>query len=176
MNWTELLTSEIESAYSTTAKLLDKVDPGSLGWKPQSGANWMTTGQLLEHIATACGPGCRAFLTNEWGLPPGKTWNDLPPEEILPPAEKLPSVASLQLAKDELARDKALALQIIEQAGEDNLENKQVCAPWSPDKKSELGIQMLKMIEHLERHKDQLFYYLKLQGKPVNTMDLWGQL
>jgi len=31
------------------------------------------------------------------------------------------------------------------------------------------------MIQHLDRHKVQLFYYLKLQGKPVNTADLWGQ-
>jgi hypothetical protein len=31
------------------------------------------------------------------------------------------------------------------------------------------------MIQHLERHEGQLFYYLKLQGKPVNTVDLWGQ-
>ncbi len=30
------------------------------------------------------------------------------------------------------------------------------------------------MIEHLKQHKGQLFYYLKLQGKPVNTSDLWG--
>jgi hypothetical protein len=31
------------------------------------------------------------------------------------------------------------------------------------------------MTQHLERHKSQLFYYLKLQGKKVNTVDLWGQ-
>lgn len=174
MNWTQLLKCEIESAYSTTAKLLDKVDPGSLGWKPQTGTNWLTTGQLLKHIVTACGPGCKAFLTGEWGLPPGMTWKDLPPEEILPPAEKFPSIESVQQARYELAEDKALALQIVDQAGEDGLANQQVTAPWSPEKPSALGFQVLKMIEHLERHKDQLFYYLKLQGKPVNTINLYG--
>jgi hypothetical protein len=30
------------------------------------------------------------------------------------------------------------------------------------------------MLGHLTQHKGQLFYYLKLQGKPVNTGDLWG--
>jgi hypothetical protein len=30
------------------------------------------------------------------------------------------------------------------------------------------------MIQHLAQHKGQLFYYLKLQGKPVNTAHLWG--
>jgi hypothetical protein len=29
-------------------------------------------------------------------------------------------------------------------------------------------------IHHLQQHKGQLFYYLKLQGKPVNTEHLWG--
>jgi uncharacterized damage-inducible protein DinB len=33
---------------------------------------------------------------------------------------------------------------------------------------------MLFMVEHLNQHKGQLFYYLKLQGKPVKTPDLWG--
>jgi hypothetical protein len=37
-----------------------------------------------------------------------------------------------------------------------------------------LGRYLLQMVQHLDRHKGQLFYYLKLQGKPVNTADLWG--
>ena len=175
MNWTQLLKHEIESAYSTTAKLLDKVDPATFGWKPDTGHNWMTVGQLLKHITEACGVGCKAFVTDEWRLPPGKTWTDLAPEEIMPPAEKMPSIQSIEEVKAELAKDKALALEMIDKAGEDALANKQVAAPWAPGKKSILGYQLLNMIHHLERHKAQLFYYLKLQGKPVNTMDLWGE-
>jgi len=37
-----------------------------------------------------------------------------------------------------------------------------------------LGHHLLQMVEHLNSHKSQLFYYLKMQGKPVNTGDLWG--
>jgi uncharacterized damage-inducible protein DinB len=37
-----------------------------------------------------------------------------------------------------------------------------------------LGQHLLHMIQHLDRHKAQLFYYLKLQGQKVNTADLWG--
>jgi hypothetical protein len=44
MNWTQLLTTEIELTYSTTARLLDTVDPDRLDWKPQTGSNWMTVG------------------------------------------------------------------------------------------------------------------------------------
>jgi hypothetical protein len=29
-------------------------------------------------------------------------------------------------------------------------------------------------VEHLGNHQSQLFYYLKLMGKPVNTMHLYG--
>ncbi len=50
MNWTQLLNGEIETAYRSTANLLDKVDPAGLDWKPATGSNWMTVGQLLKHI------------------------------------------------------------------------------------------------------------------------------
>ena len=37
-----------------------------------------------------------------------------------------------------------------------------------------LGRRLLQMVEHLNQHKGQLFYYLKLQGVPVHTGNLWG--
>jgi len=175
MNWTQFLKSEIETTYTTTAGLLDKVDRGSLNWKPQSGDNWMTVGQLLRHITNACGAGCKGFLSGDWGLPEGKKLEDLSPEEMMPPAEKLPSIESVEKAKDLLAKDKTTALQMIDQAGEHDLANKEIVAPWAPGAAFALGFHLLKMIQHLERHESQLFYYLKLQGKPVNTVDLWGQ-
>lgn len=174
MNWTGLLQSEIETTYRTTASLLDKVDPDSLGWKPATGSNWMTTGQLLKHISDGCGAAFRAFVTGDWGLPPGVKMEDIPPEQMLPPAEKLPTIGSVALAKRLLEEDKALALGMIEQAGESDLDSKQMAAPWAPGIEYPLGRHLLQMVQHLERHKSQLFYYLKLQGKPVNTADLWG--
>ncbi len=174
MNWTQLLMTEIEDTYRTTACLLAKVDPDGLDWKPATGSNWMTVGQLLKHISEGCGAGCRAFVTGDWGLPPGVKIEDLPPEEMLPPAEKLPSVGSVSEAIRLLSEDKAVAVQTVEQAGEDDLANKQLAAPWAPGAEYALGRQLLQMVQHLDRHKSQLFYYLKLQGKPVNTGDLWG--
>jgi DinB superfamily len=174
MKWTELLKSEIETSYATTAKLLDKVDSGSLQWKPATGGNWMTVGQLLMHISNACGAGCKGFVTGDWGLPPGKKLEDIPPEEMMPPAEKLPTIESVDQAKKLLAEDKAVALQMIDRAGESDLEIRKFPAPWAPSVPMPLGRHLLMMIQHLERHKSQLFYYLKLQGKPVDTTDLWG--
>ena len=174
MKWAELLKSEIETSYTTTAKLLDKVDGGSLNWKPASGQNWMTTGQLLMHIANACGAGCKGFVTGDWGLPEGKKIEDLAPEEMMPPAEKLPTIESVAQAKELLAEDKAVALEMIDRAGEGELENRKLAAPWTPSDSKPLGQYLLMSIQHLDRHKSQLFYYLKLQGKRVDTTDLWG--
>jgi len=174
VNWTELLKHEIESTYASTEKLMDKVDTKSLDWKPESGSNWMTVGQLLKHISEGCGTGCRGFVTSDWGLPTGTKMEDLPPEEMMPPAEKLPTVKSVEEARKLLSEDKALALQMIDQAGEHDLANKEVSAPWAAGSSSVLGWHLLQMVKHLDRHKSQLFYYLKLQGKLVNTMDLWG--
>lgn len=176
MDWTQFLNKEMANAYAATEKLIDKVEPDSLGWKPATGANWMTMGQLLKHITEACGVGCKGFVTGEWGLPEGKTWKDLTPEEMFPPAEKLPSIDSVAQARDLLEKDRALAFEMINEAGEDNLANRNVAAPWSPAAPCALGFHLLKMIEHLERHEGQLFYYLKLRGKPVNTVDLWGEM
>ena len=55
MNWTELLKSEIDAVYHATEDLMKMVEPDRLSWKPETGDNWMTTGQLLHHITSACG-------------------------------------------------------------------------------------------------------------------------
>jgi uncharacterized damage-inducible protein DinB len=174
VNWTQLLKAETESVYGTTLRLLDKVDANSLEWKPATGSNWMTVGQLLKHISEGCGSGFKGFVTGDWGLPEGKTMADLTPEEMFPPAEKLPAVESVSEVRRLLTKDKAQALQLLDEIGENELANREISAPWAPDVKLPLGCHLLHMIQHLDKHKSQLFYYLKLQGKPVNTTDLWG--
>jgi uncharacterized damage-inducible protein DinB len=162
MNWTDFLKQEIETNYKATLGLLDKVDGGSLGWKPQSGSNWMTVGQLLKHITEACGFGCRAFVTGDWTLPDGGKMDEVPAKQMIPPAEMLPSVESIDEVRKLLADDINLALAMVEQAGEDNLCISMVAAPWAPDVKQSLGWMVHQMIQHLNQHKGQLFYYLKL--------------
>ena len=77
MNWTELLKNEMEIAFSVTEKLIERVDNSTLGWKPATGGNWMTVGQLLKHLSESCGAGCRGFITGDWGLPEGMDMKDL---------------------------------------------------------------------------------------------------
>jgi len=173
MNWTELLKAEIESSYSVTEKLLDLVDDRTLEWKPFTGINWMTTGQLLKHLTESCGAAFRGIITGDWGLPEGMDFSQLSPEEMLPPAEKMPTIAGVDEAKRLVREDKKVALQLLSSCSEEDLALKPAPVPWDPSQRA-LGHRLLQMIDHLKQHKGQLFYYLKLQGMPVKTVDLWG--
>jgi len=172
MNWKELLQTEMEAAYKGTERLVSMVEDSQLGWKPATGQNWMTTGQLLKHISDACGMAIKGFVTGDWGLPEGMDLKDLKPEEMLLPAEKMPAVANVADALKLLAEDKKTGLDLLAQCREDDLANRPAPAPWD-DREMVLGHRLLQMIYHLQIHKAQLFYYLKLQGKPVGTADLW---
>ncbi|MFB3788225.1 MAG: DinB family protein [bacterium] len=173
MNWKDLLQTEIESAYKGAELLIGMVEDSRLDWKPATGQNWMTTGQLLMHITNACGAPIKGFVTGDWGMPEGMDVKDLKPEEMLPSAEKMPTIGSVAEAKKLLAEDKQTAMDMLARCAEDDLANKPTPAPWD-NTSPVLGYRVHQMIHHLHIHKAQLFYYLKLQGQNVNTMHLWA--
>ncbi len=173
MNWTNLLTNEIESVYHAALGLVDFVDEDKLVWKPATGSNWMTTAQLLMHLTNACGAGMKGLITGDWGLPEGMDINNIPPENMLPPAEKMPAIGSATEVRRLLESDRLCALDMIAKAGEERLASEQLATPWNPVRLL-LGYQFLLMVKHLDQHKAQLFFYLKLQGKPLHTGHLWG--
>ena len=119
MNWTDLLEREMEEAYDATQGLFDLVNDDELEWKPGTGSNWMTTGQLLRHLTIACGAPCMGYVTGDWGLPEGMSFDDVFPDARLPTAEEMPSVTSVAEARRDLAADKKLALAMVARAGED---------------------------------------------------------
>lgn len=174
MNWKTLLHHELEYLYRVTDGLFELVDDESLDWKPATGGNWMTTGQLLMHIAWGNGPGFKGFATCDWGLPEGLSFEEMAPEEILPPAEKMPTVESVAHARELLADDRKLAFDVLAGLSEEELATRELAAPWNPGESFALGRHLLHSIRHTLQHKGQLFYYLKLQGKPVDTHSLWG--
>jgi uncharacterized damage-inducible protein DinB len=137
------------------------------------GSNWMTVGQVLMHCTNACGSGIKGFITGDWGLPEGMKFEDIPPDQMMPPAEKMPSVENVDQALELLAEDRQVALKHIAEAGEANLLGKRFAAPWGGPEVT-LFQHLYHMIGHLGQHKGQLFYYLKLLGKDVNTSHLWG--
>lgn len=174
MNWKQLLQDELDYLYRVTDGLFAMVDEETLGWKPTSGENWMTTGQLLRHIASSNGPGFKGFVTGDWGLPEGMSFEDMEPADMLPPAEKMPTVDSVAQARDLLAEDRKLAVKVLAEVSEQDLAGRELAAPWNPSETFALGRHLLHSIRHSLQHKGQLFYYLKLQGKPVDTQHLWG--
>jgi uncharacterized damage-inducible protein DinB len=173
LNWRELLTEEIEYGYAVADKVMALVDDDKLDWKPETGDNWMNTGQLLKHIATCCGPTFSGFVTGDWRMPADFDPKDMKPEDMLPPAETLPTIDNVAAARNELADDKQLTLDMLAKVPDEDLDNKPAPAPWDP-RPTILGHRLLSMVLHIAQHKGQLYYYLKLQGKPVNTSDLWG--
>ena len=116
----------------------------------------------------------KGFVTGDWTPPEGAAPEDASEEGMMPPAEKMPTVETVAQAKEMLAGDKQLAFEMIEQAGEEDLAKKEIAAPWNPTEQFPLGRHLMHMVHHLAGHKAQLFYYLKLQGKPVHTGSLWG--
>ncbi len=92
-------------------------------------------------------------------------------EDMLPKAEKMPTIASVAEARRRLAADHELAAEMLAEASEQRLQTK--CPAHPGPRPMPLGQHLLGMIHHLGAHKSQLFYYLKLQGKPVNTHILW---
>jgi len=168
-----ILTKEAETTYSITEKLFYLVSNNELTWFPPVGKNWMTVGQLLMHCSNyGCGKAVQGFVKGDWGLPDGTRIEDLNTEDHIPPPSVLPSVESVEQALELLADDKKLALNCIAEVDETKLLDKEFLAPWGGPELT-LFEHLMQMIAHLTQHKGQLFYYLKLQGKDVNTRDLW---
>lgn len=173
MDMKPLVMGSVGYAYGVTEKLIRLVSEDRLDWKPSSGKNWMTVGQLLKHLAEACGHSSICFITGNWITPDGVDLSKLSPGEMLLPSEDLPAVSSVEAALQMLAADKAQLLTHLNEVSEDDLQNRTCGAPWDP-MQLPLGNRILQMVEHLNSHKAQLFFYLKLQGLPVNTSNLWG--
>ncbi len=95
-------------------------------------------------------------------------------ESMLPPAEALPTVTSVEEARKLLTEDREIAYAVVENAGEERLDGEMSAAPWEEGNSRCLGMHCMNMTQHLDSHRHQLFYYLKLMGKDVNTMNLWG--
>lgn len=172
MTLNEILEQDASGVYRTAEGLFRLVDDSELGWKPATGSNWMTVGQLLKHCTEACGKTVQGFVTEDWGMPAGSSPEDLPPEEIIPGAESLPSASSVAEALRLLAEDRTLAMKLFSEVSEDRLLNERSAPPWGGPERT-LYQHLNEMIWHLGQHKGQLFYYLKLQGKDVNSMNLW---
>ena len=171
----QILLEEAEKNYAITEKLFRKVDNNMLNWKPPTGSNWMTVGQLLMHCSKyGTGMAVKGFVRGNWDLPELTEPDGQDKDQHFPPAEALPYVDNVEQALELLEEDRKLTLQCIGEVKDDDLLTKKPTAPWGGPAMT-LYQYLMMMIDHLTSHKGQLFYYLKLMGKDVDTFDLWGE-
>ena len=169
MTLTQVLLDEAETTYAVVERLVRRVEDRELSWKPSEGRDWMTVGQLLMHCASfGCGKAVQGFVSGEWPIEAQREQADV----HVPPAASLPAASSVQEALDLLTEDRRVTLRSIAAAGESNLLSRRITAPWG-GRELPLFQQLLEMIKHLAQHKGQLFYYLKLMGRTVDSRDLW---
>jgi hypothetical protein len=174
MSLKDILIHEAESAYKITEQLIRQVTNQERTWTPPTGKNWMTMGQLLMHCASfGCGKAVQGFIKGDWGLPEGTKIEDLAQDNHVPPPAELPAVENVEQALELLEKDKELALKCLTELDENLLLDKRIVAPWGGPELP-LFQHLLDMVAHLNQHKGQLFYYLKLMGRNVSTKDLWG--
>ncbi len=165
----QALLEQATTTYALTGRLFARVSDGDLPWRPATGRNWMTVGQLLLHCARyGCGLAVAAFISGDWGQAEADS------AEHVPAAESLPSVGSVEEARALLAEDRRLTLECLGAVDEDALVLPAPAPPWGGPERA-LFQQLELMIAHLAQHKGQLFYYLKLMGRDVSTADLWGE-
>jgi hypothetical protein len=168
MQLNQILQQDASEMYHAAGGLFRLAD--DFNWKPATGSNWLNTGQLMHHCTNACGRTLKGFVTGDWGFPVDP---DTPPDPSkLLPAEAMPTVASLDEALKLLEEDKAQTMKLLAGLDDQRLLNERLKAPWGGLEKTLLQ-HATECIWHLGQHKGQLFYYLKLQGKNVNTMHLW---
>jgi uncharacterized damage-inducible protein DinB len=173
MKWKELLVDEITYSYSVTDHLMGFVRNDELDWKPDHGSNWMSMGQLLMHMSDACGSTFDGLINGSWDIREEFPADKLEPRQIFPPADLLPSIDSVATARKLLSEDRKLALKSLKHCSEEDLSGKYAPAPWTRTPMI-LGQRLLHMIYHLNQHKGQLYYYLKLTGRSVSSCDLYG--
>jgi uncharacterized damage-inducible protein DinB len=170
----QILIEEAEQAYNVTEKLFRKVTDNELQWKPEAGKNWMNISQVMMHIVNVgCGKAIRAVIIGKWSVPKSVDADGKETKMYLLPAEKQPSIESVKKALEMLEEDRKLTLQSINDVEESRMVSNRFTAPWGGSEAT-LFQHIRLMITHLNQHKGQLFYYLKLMGKDVNTGDLWG--
>ena len=170
MTLTQVLLDEADATYTVVERLVRRVANDELSWKPERRS------RLDDHGPVADALGELRLRQGCSGLRQGRVATGgavrEPRNPLFPPAA-LPTVLSVQEALDLLAEDRRVSLSCITAAGEANLLARRMTAPWGGPELS-LFQQLLEMLKHLAQHKGQLFYYLKLMGKTVDSRDLWG--
>jgi hypothetical protein len=141
--------------------LFSKVQGTELTYRPRP--DMMSTGQVMYHLGEGLGEALKMTVTGQW--PPM-------PDGMLPTIDKMNAAASIDEAVKMLHKDGALTSDYLSTISEEQFLNNRYSTPWGASGK--LWRLALYYLEHMQMHKMQLFQYLRIQGVPVNTMDLYA--
>lgn len=153
----------IEGIYKETRGLMEFTPANKLTFSPRDGL--MTIAQVLKHLTTCLGASLAPALNN--------SWPDIPEEEMLPPAEKMPKSDSAGEAIKEFDKDWELLKEELEKITDGEFNQNKITVPWMPAPMTIVDY-MMQAMEHLCNHRMQLFIWLKLSGIHLNTGHLYG--
>ena len=153
----------VEGTYKAARGLIQLTPDNKLDFKPKDGL--MTVAQVLKHLASSLGASLSMAVNN--------SWPEIPEEEMLPPAEKMPKSNSAAEALEEIDRDWELLKQEFEKITDGEFNQNEINVPWMPFPMTLVEF-MMQAMEHLSNHRMQLFTWLKLSGEELNTGHLYG--
>jgi uncharacterized damage-inducible protein DinB len=152
-----------EGIYKAARGLIQLTPESKLDFKPKDGL--MTIAQVLKHL-TGCLGGSLSMAINN-------AWPDIPEEDMLPSADKMPKSNSAAEALKEIEQDWELLKQEMEKITDGEFNQNKINVPWMPFPMT-YEEYMMQAMEHLSNHRMQLFTWLKLSGEELHTGHLYG--
>lgn len=149
-------------AYRPAESLIKMVPADKLEWRPRP--NFMSLGQLIQHLGDGVGLPLRCLVTGEWPISDPAQMADVVKLENLPSCD-------VDGALKKLDDDKRVLRECLDSISEADFTNRVLAAPWGVQGKMER--MAISFREHFTNHKMQLFTYLKLLGFPVDTGTLY---
>lgn len=147
-------------AFKPAMTLIKMVPADKLDWRP--GPKFMSLGQLLCHMSSGVGESLQALHTGRW--PSMDEMSEGMKQENLPSC-------GVEEALEKLEADKQVLRAVLDEVSETDFAARVVSVPWGFQGKFEL--LALSFLEHFTNHKMQLFTYLKLLDRPINTQTLY---
>lgn len=144
------------------AGLVRRAPADQLAWRPVDGA--LTLGQLLAHVAGSLTDVVEMVLHPE----------AMPSEEemaAMMDSSRWPS-ATPDEALATIAEQKAKLPGLLAEVTDERWLTEQRALPWGV--RGSLGLCAMQGLEHAVSHRSQLFWYLKILGHPISTMELYG--